>query len=103
MRLIRDWTISFSRDECVDNAEMRSRNSHDVHKATDHIEIAVVMITPFLIDRADPVLQRSRDWFDVMVLRFWGVDDYVSIQQRRRQRQVSNDATIGDMNQAIRR
>src|SRR6185369_13522864 len=48
MRLIRDWTIAFSRDECVNNTERWSRHGHDVHEATNHVEIAVVVIPPFL-------------------------------------------------------
>src|SRR5690242_360135 len=44
MRLIRNWSISFSGDECVDNTERGPRNHHDVHEAADHIEVAVVMI-----------------------------------------------------------
>src|ERR1051326_5351400 len=103
MRLIRNWTVSFSGDECVDNTERGSRNSHDVHEATDHIEVAVMVIPPFLIDGADPVLQCSGDWFDVMVLGFRRVDDHVSIEQWDGQGQFLNDASAGNFNCAIRR
>jgi hypothetical protein len=85
VRLIRDWTIAFTGDECDDNAERWSRNHHDVHEAAKHVEIAVMVIAPFLIDRADPVLQSSGNWFDVMVFCFRHVNDDVGIEQRRRQ------------------
>ena len=80
MRLIRDWTIAFAGDERIDNTECRPRNHHDVHEPADHIEVAVVMIAPSLVDGADPVLQRAGDRFDVMVFRFGHVDDHVRIE-----------------------
>src|ERR1051325_1024570 len=80
MRLIRNWTITFSCDQCVDDAERGLRNSHDVHEAADHVEVAVMMIAPALIDSADPILECAGDWLDVMILRFRYIDDDVGIE-----------------------